>query len=184
MEIEDPDQPALAVDPTGLLPNIIRYCLSEGDASLLALNAQLMNTRFRAYQIVRLIELASTELHITLSARAIAHAFEARHSAVKRTQLRGYDDPPARGRHHELSADAEQQLLAWITAKAANKVAVNRTELLQECNERFGKSITRGWVDSFLTRHAGQFFESKSATEEDPKFEVPRVFLQAELDGF
>jgi hypothetical protein len=38
----------------------------------------------------------------------------------------------------------------WITAKAANNTAVNPPELLHECNERFGKSITRGWVDSFL----------------------------------
>jgi hypothetical protein len=30
-----------------------------------------------------------------------------------------------------------------ITAKAANNGAVNLTELLDECNERFGKSITR-----------------------------------------
>jgi hypothetical protein len=31
--MEDPDQPAPAVDPTELLPDIIHYYLSEGDAS-------------------------------------------------------------------------------------------------------------------------------------------------------
>jgi hypothetical protein len=46
MEMEDPDQPARAVDPTGLLPNIIRYCLSECGASRLALVAQFINARF------------------------------------------------------------------------------------------------------------------------------------------
>jgi hypothetical protein len=105
--MEDSGQPAPAVDLTGLLPNIIRYCLSEGDASRLALDAQFMNARFRAHHIVRLIEFASTELHITLSARVVARAFEVGHSAVKREQLRGHDDPPAWGRHHELAADAE-----------------------------------------------------------------------------
>jgi hypothetical protein len=62
MEMEDPDQPAPVVDPTRLLPNIIRYCLFEGDASRLALDAQFMNEFFRAHQIVQLIEFASTEL--------------------------------------------------------------------------------------------------------------------------
>jgi hypothetical protein len=103
---------------------------------------------------------------------------------LKHAQLRGYDNPPARGRHHELAADAEQQLVDWITAKAANNVAVNRSELLHYCNKRFGKSITRGWVDSFLRRHAEQLFETKSVPQENPRFAVPRVFLQAELDGF
>jgi hypothetical protein len=152
MELEDPDQPAPAVDPTELLPNIVRYCLSEGDASRLALDTQFMNARFRAHQILRLIGCASTELHITLSARNVARAFETGLSVVKRAQLRGYDGPPIRGRHPELAADAEKQLVDWITAKAANNVVVNRTELLHECNERFWKSITRGWVGSFLAR--------------------------------
>jgi transposase len=152
MEMEDFDQPAPAVDTTGLLSNIIRYRLSEGNASHLALDAQFMNTRFRAHQIVRLIEFASTELHITLSARAVARALKVGQSAVKRAQLRGYDDPPARGRDHELAADAEQQPADWITAKAPNNVAVNRTELLHECNERFGKSITREWLPEMINR--------------------------------
>jgi hypothetical protein len=108
MEMEDSDQPAPAVDPTGLMANIIRYCLSESDAPRLALDAQFMNAPFRAHKIVRLIEFASAELHITLSARAVARAFEVDYSAAKRAQLRGDDDPPARGRHQELDADAEQ----------------------------------------------------------------------------
>jgi hypothetical protein len=140
----DPDRLAPAVDPTELLPNIIRYCFSEGDVSRLALNAC-----FRAHQIVRRIEYASTELHITLSAKTVARAFEVGHSAVKRAQLRGYEDPPARRRYHKLAADAGQQLVDWTTAKAANNVAINRTELLHEWNERFGKSITRDGLTLF-----------------------------------
>jgi hypothetical protein len=66
-----------------------------------------MNARVRAHQIVRLIEFASTELHITLSARAVARAFEVGHSIMKCERPRGYDDPPAQGRHHEIAADAE-----------------------------------------------------------------------------
>jgi hypothetical protein len=93
-----------------------------------------MNAPFRARQIVGLIEFTSTELHITLSARNIARALEVGYSAVKGARLRGYDGLPARGQHHELSADAEQQLVDWITAKAANNVAVHRIEFLHECN--------------------------------------------------
>jgi hypothetical protein len=87
-----------------------------------------MNARFRAHQIVWRIEFASTELDIILSARAVAHIFEVSHSAMKRALLRGYDKAPARGRRHELAADAEQQLVDWVTVKAANNVAVNGTQ--------------------------------------------------------
>jgi hypothetical protein len=83
MKMEDSNQPAPTVDPAVILPNIARDCLSEGDVSRLALDAQFMNARLRAHQIVQLIEFASTELHITLSVRAVARAFEVCHSVVK-----------------------------------------------------------------------------------------------------
>jgi hypothetical protein len=57
-------------------------------------------------------------------------------------------------------------------------------ELLHECNKRFGKSITRGWVDSFLTRHAEQLFETKSVPQKSPRLEVLRLFLQAGFNAF
>jgi hypothetical protein len=103
---------------------------------------------------------------------------------VARAELRGYDDPPALGRHRELSADCEQDLVEWLANKAANHRTVNWTELLHECTERFEKSIKRGWVDPFITRHAHELFEVKSIPQENPRLEVPRVFLEAAIDGF
>jgi transposase len=101
-----------------------------------------MNTTFRAHQIVRLHEFTSTDLHLTISARAVASAFNVSHLALTRAKLRGYEDPPARRRHHEFSADRQAEIVEWLAEKAANNTAVNRTELLNKCIERFGKSIT------------------------------------------
>jgi hypothetical protein len=47
-----------------------------------------------------------------------------------------------------------------------------------------GKSIIKGWVDSFLAVHAEQFVETKSVPQENPRLEVSRVFLHAGLDEF
>jgi hypothetical protein len=142
--MQDAVSPPLAIDPTTLLSNIVRYCLSEGQATGLALDNQFMNARYHAHQIVCLFEFASTQRYIELSARTIVRAFEVSHTVVARAELRGYDDPPARGRHRELSADCEQELVEWLAKKAANHRVMNRTELLHECTERFGKSILRG----------------------------------------
>jgi hypothetical protein len=106
-EMEDQSEPAPVVNPTMLLPNTIRDCVSEGDASHIALDSVFMNARFRAHQVVRLIEFASIELHIALSVRFVARAFDVSHSAVTRARLRGDNIPPAPGRHLELPANAE-----------------------------------------------------------------------------
>jgi hypothetical protein len=99
-------------------------------------------------------------------------------------QLRGYEDPPGRGRHFELEADSEQELIDWIVNKAVNNMAVNKTELLHECNERFGKKITRGWVKSFVKCPCESLFETERIPQEDPRLEVPRIFLEAAREGF
>jgi hypothetical protein len=52
-----------------------------------------MTTRFRADQIVRLSEFASSKFHIDLATRALARAFEISHSAMTLAKLRGYEGP-------------------------------------------------------------------------------------------
>jgi hypothetical protein len=104
----------LLLPSTPLLSNIVRYCLSEGQAADLALDDQTMNDRCRAHQIVCLFEFASTQLHIELSARDVGQGFEVSHRVVAHAELRGYDDPPARGGHREPSADCEQELVEWL----------------------------------------------------------------------
>jgi hypothetical protein len=63
-------------------------------------------------------------------------------------------------------------------------MTTNRTELLHECNERFVRGITRGWVDSFLRLHADQLFETKRVPQENPRLDMPRAFLEAVINGF
>jgi hypothetical protein len=41
--MRDAVSPALTIDPTPLLFNIVRYCLSDGQAADLALDDQFMN---------------------------------------------------------------------------------------------------------------------------------------------
>jgi hypothetical protein len=41
----------------------------------------------------------------------------------------------------------------------------------------------KGWVGSFLSRHAAEFFETKSFPQENQRLEVPRVFLEAAIEG-
>jgi hypothetical protein len=126
--MNDPQGPAPALNPFQLIPNIIRYCLTEGDNARLALDPVFMSATFRAHQIVRLFRFGSDVLQISLPIRAVARAFETDHSVVKRARIRGYEESPARGRHPELERELEQELVEWITSKASDNKAVTRTE--------------------------------------------------------
>jgi hypothetical protein len=64
--MQDADGPAPAVDPFKLRPDIIHDFLSESEAARLWLDPVFMSAQFRAHQIVRLLEFASTKLPIAL----------------------------------------------------------------------------------------------------------------------
>jgi transposase len=104
--------------------------------------------------MVRLMEFSSTKLRLNLSIRSVARVFNITHCAVKRALLRGYEDPPGGGRHRELSPEDKHAPVEWISKKTHNSTAVTRTELLNYCIVTFGTAVTRGWANSFLSRHA------------------------------
>jgi hypothetical protein len=79
-----------AVDPSILLPNLIRYCLPKG------LQRVLLSRRRSRPPVVRLAEFAPTKLHLTLMKMDIARDFDSDHSAVNRALQRGYEDRPER----------------------------------------------------------------------------------------
>jgi hypothetical protein len=54
---------------------------------------------------------------------------------------------------------------------------VTRTDILHDCLTNFGKSITRGWVDSFLLRHSEELKETRSRPQENSYLKIPREFL-------
>jgi hypothetical protein len=131
------------VDPTTILPNIIRYCLSEGEASLLPLNDQFMMARFRPHQIIPFIEFASTELRRSLSAWSVARAFGISHSAMTRAKLEDCEDPQVRGRHCELDREPEN----WRNS------AKHRWEL----NAHFGVKASKKFSNDQLLGHGREF---------------------------
>jgi hypothetical protein len=106
--------PAPPINIPALLPQITRYCLSAGQTADLALDTQFVNARYRAHQMVRLMEFSSTDLRLNLSIWSVVRVFNISQGAVKRAPLRGYEDSPGRGRHREFSREDEHALVKWI----------------------------------------------------------------------
>jgi hypothetical protein len=62
-------------------------------------------------------------------------------------------------------------------------MAANKTELLHECMERFGKKISRGWVDSSIKCHNEQLLETKSIPQDNPRLQVLETLPEAAIEG-
>jgi hypothetical protein len=100
---------------------------------------------------------------------------------VKRSLKNGLEPSKPCDRHPALADDAEADILAWIQHQAEKFQPSTRTDILHYCVSKFGKSITRGWVDSFLIRHDSDVTETMSNHQDNPRLQVPRKFLAATI---
>jgi hypothetical protein len=99
-----------------------------------------------------------------------------------RTALRnGYDRPKQRDRHPAAAPDCEADILAWIVRNSEKSTPVTRTDVLYYCAAKLSFSVTRGWVDCFTGNHLSVLTAAKSSPQEDPRLQVPRIFLDETL---
>jgi transposase len=85
--------------------------------------------------------------------------------------------PGHRRKHSAIDEVHEQQIIAWIQKSAETSTPVTKTEIKDYCTREFQVAVTRGWVNSFVLRHALEIIPTKSSPQEEQRLQVPRVFL-------
>jgi hypothetical protein len=106
------------------------------------------------------------------------HASNCSRSAVHSALANRLNPPKSHGRHLAVDAESDANILAWIQKQAEKNAAVTRTDIKNHCHEVCWLEVSRGWVDSFILRHSAELTEKKSSTQEEPRLQVPRIFLE------
>jgi hypothetical protein len=175
MEPSTAAAPAVPLDI--LLRNIQEHCFSERTVRVLEREPGFKELCYRSHQIYFVHDFALRSLGQELSLRQLSRAFECDAGRVKAALKNGFSDPETRGRHSALDDASEREIVDWIQKQAEKFNPVTRTDLLHYCQEKFSSPVSRGWVNSFISRHLDELSEVKSTPQENPRLEVPRVFL-------
>jgi hypothetical protein len=85
--------------------------------------------QFRCQQIIHVRDVAEREQNIPISINALVRAFDCPRSSVQSALAHGMKPPGERGKHPDLDAGREQQLLNWIEQKAEQSTPVGKTEI-------------------------------------------------------
>jgi hypothetical protein len=109
--------------------------------------------------------------------------FNCARALVKRTLKKGLVPPKQRGRHRAGPDDSEVDILAWIQDQAEKSQPSTKTDILHYCSGKFGKAVTRCWVDSFLIPYKGDLTETISKPQEDARLQVRREFFLRTISG-
>jgi hypothetical protein len=57
-------------------------------------------------------------------------------------------------------------------------LAVTRTDIQNYCRELCEFEVSRRWVELFISRRSAELTENKSSRQEEPRLQVPRIFLE------
>jgi hypothetical protein len=107
----------------------------------------------------------------------LERAFSCSRHAIYSALANSLNEPRSRNRHFAVSAESDANILAWITNKADLNATVTRADIKNYCREVCEIEVTRGWVDSFISRHSAELIEKRSSPQEEPRLQVPGVFV-------
>jgi hypothetical protein len=65
-------------------------------------------------------------------------------------------------RHSAVSAESDANILALIISQDEKNAAIARTDITNYCPEVYTIEVTRGWVDSFISRQSTELIEKRS----------------------
>jgi hypothetical protein len=89
-----------------------------------------------------------------------------------------------RAPHRPLILTHEQgQILCGLIRNGCNTGNfVPQKELFNSVENMFGKALTYGWLNSFLSRHSQEVKRAIVSPQELPRLQTPRCYLQGYID--
>ena len=181
MALPVPAAPALPFDK--IYEGICSNCLSVCHARHLRQDEEFARLRWRSHQIFYIHFWAQNTLGIQISHGSLQRAFKCSQSTVRAALQNGFDEPKQRGRHLAVDAESEADILAHIQRNYEKNMPTTRTDIRNYCSLKFNKKMTKGWVDSFIGRHLTELIETTSTPQEEPRLQVPRIFLDETIQA-
>jgi hypothetical protein len=152
-------------------------CFGPGNVRILQEDIQLPKLQLPAQQLFSIADWARTDLRTDPTIRSLERAFSCSRHVIHSASANGLNEPNSRARHFAVNAESDANILACITGKAEKNAAAIGTDIRNYCREGCKIEVTRGWVDSFVSRHSAGLIEKKSSRQKEPRLQVSRVFL-------
>jgi hypothetical protein len=160
--------------------------MNARDIRALLHDSEFQRISDRNSQMLFLRQFALDECSLSINNKALARVFEISEGNVRKIRCLARqrdDDTTGRpGRPPLMTDDQEAAMVEGLIARASQRIFLTTGELLNEVEQMFGKLLTYGWVNRFLTRHRDQLEAGTVDPQEDPRLEIPRVFLNQYLD--
>jgi hypothetical protein len=117
--------------------------------------------KYRSHQIYFVHDFAQRNSNRVLSVRQLSRAFGYDAGRVKTVLANGLNELKVRDRRFTFDDDSEIEILECIQNQTEKYEPVTRTDLWHYCEAKYSRSISRGWIDSFILRHREDLLKRK-----------------------
>jgi hypothetical protein len=78
----------------------------------------------------------------------------------------------------------ETRIISWIEEESARNKHASWKDTLHYVRDKYRLALTKGWVNYFFLRHQDPVSQSTSRSQELPRLQVPRIFLERTIKQF
>lgn len=166
-----------AISNEALRPRLANTPMTAQDIRALMRNEAWNAIDARNSQIVFLISFAESECGISLDNRTLADIFQLTPPRVHQIRCKAALKPKVDHRPLTLTSDQEEAIDLFISGEASRGNFVTQRMVLRFVEENFGKSLTYGWIEGFLSRRTSQIEKMTIAPQELTRMQIPRSYL-------
>ena len=133
---------------------------------------------YKNHQLCYLAQYATKFDDIKLSFNQLAVIFSMNARTVSRSLAKGPQDPKPKGRHSSLDPNIENSIVEEIINRSNSNNSMTPLNILTFVQEKYGLSLSRGWLNQFFLRHNDCIKKVRSFPQENTRMSVPRVQLK------
>ena len=108
--------------------------------------------------------------------------FNISESQVRKIICKSKKDPKQVGRPFIFNEETENLIVAEIRSKRNTHDFMTLSQILKYVEKNFNKSLTYGWLNTFISRHQNSIKKTVVSAQEDLRLTVPRIYLKEYLD--
>lgn len=136
----------------------------------------------RNEQLIFFMQFLRDVCFISPSAKLLSIMFNISESQVRKIICKSKKDPKQVGRPFIFNEETENLIVAEIRSKRNTHDFMTLSQILKYVEKNFNKSLTYGWLNTFISRHQNSIKKTVVSAQEDLRLTVPRIYLKEYLD--
>jgi hypothetical protein len=154
------NEPAPAIPLDQISPTLESNVFAPTNIRAFREDDEFRSFPYRFQQITRVVKFSERHYQTTPSNGSLALAFEVHPTIMTRALKYGYTVPDIYAKAGLLCPTEEDAIIQWIALNSQKEKHTTWSQILSYATEKFKKPLSRGWVNSFLSKHKSDLWET------------------------